>query len=84
MYHDYVIFANVCRLFSYQLGTSLTFVFLNQLEFAVQPIFGAKQISSCTKNSVTRLGDLLDFGQLFKAFGNNKFAQISHILRQLL
>ena len=21
--------------------------------------------------SVTRLGDLLDFGQLFKAFGNN-------------
>jgi len=33
------------------------------------------------KTSVTRLGDLLDFGQLFKAFGNNKFAQISHILR---
>ena len=32
-------------------------------------------------SSVTRLGDLLDFGQLFKAFGNNKFAQISHILR---
>ena len=23
------------------------------------------------KGSVTRLGDLLDFGQLFKAFGNN-------------
>ena len=23
------------------------------------------------KVSVTRLGDLLDFGQLFKAFGNN-------------
>ena len=22
-------------------------------------------------NSVTRLGDLLDFGQLFQAFGNN-------------
>ena len=22
-------------------------------------------------NSVTRLGDLLDFGELFKAFGNN-------------
>ena len=22
-------------------------------------------------NSVTRLGDLLDFGQLYKAFGNN-------------
>ena len=27
--------------------------------------------------SVTRLGDLLAFGQLFKAFGNNLFAQIS-------
>ena len=27
--------------------------------------------------SVTRLGDLLEFWQLFKAFGNNKFAQIS-------
>ena len=25
----------------------------------------------CTANNVTRLGDLLDFGQLFKAFGNN-------------
>ena len=24
-----------------------------------------------TKGSVTRFGDLLDFGQLFKAFGNN-------------
>ena len=35
-------------------------------------------------NSVTILGDLLDFGQLFKAFGNNQFAQISHILRQFL
>ena len=34
--------------------------------------------------SVTRLGNLLDFGQLFKAFGNNKFAQISYILRQFL
>ena len=33
---------------------------------------------------VTRLGNLLDFGQLFKAFGNSYFAQISHILRQFL
>ena len=32
-------------------------------------------------SSVTRLGDLLDFGKVFNAFGNNKFAQISHILR---
>ena len=35
-------------------------------------------------DSVTRLGDLLDFGQLFKAFGNIKFAQISYIIRQFL
>ena len=35
-----------------------------------------------TVSSVTRLGDLWDFGQLFKAFGNNSIAQISHILRQ--
>ena len=35
-------------------------------------------------SSVTRLGDLLDFWQVFKAFGNNQFAQISHILRQFL
>ena len=34
----------------------------------------------CLGNSVTRFGDLLDFGQLFKAFRNNKFAQIFHIL----
>ena len=35
-------------------------------------------------HSVTRLGDFLHFGQFFKAFGNNDFAQISHILRQFL
>ena len=29
--------------------------------------------------SVTSLGDLLDFGQLFKAFGNNIFVQVSYI-----
>ena len=32
--------------------------------------------------SVTRLGDLLHFGQLFKACGNNYFTQIAHIFRQ--
>ena len=32
------------------------------------------------KTSETRLGNLLDFGQLFKALGNNYFAQNSHIL----
>ena len=30
---------------------------------------------------VTRLGDFLLFGQLFKACGNNYFAQIAHIFR---
>ena len=35
-------------------------------------------------NSMTRLGDLLDFGQLFKGCDNKWFAQISHILRQFL
>ena len=35
----------------------------------------------CIPTSVTRLGDLLDFGQLFKTFGNYYFFQISHILR---
>ena len=34
--------------------------------------------------TVTILGNLMNFGQLFKAFGNNYFAQISHILRQFL
>ena len=33
---------------------------------------GGKSIIQClVSSSVTRLGDLLDFGQLFKAFGNN-------------
>ena len=35
-------------------------------------------------SSVTRSGDLLDFGQLLNAFGNTKFAQISHILKEFL
>ena len=29
---------------------------------------------------MTRFGDLLHFGQLFKACGNNYFAQFAHIL----
>ena len=32
---------------------------------------------------MTRLGDLFDFGPLFKAFGNNLFPQISHILEAI-
>ena len=39
---------------------------------------------TCLTCSVTRLGNLLDFGQVLKAFGNNSFAQISHIVRQFL
>ena len=35
-------------------------------------------------HSVTRLGDLLLFRQLFKACGNNQFAQFAHIFRQFL
>ena len=34
-----------------------------------------KQIKEC----VTRLGNFLHFGQLFKACGNNYFSQITHI-----
>ena len=30
---------------------------------------------------VTRLDNLLDFGQVFNAFGNIYFGQISHIFR---
>ena len=39
---------------------------------------------SCVVDSVTRFGNLLDFGPLFKAFGSNLLAQISPILRQFL
>ena len=34
--------------------------------------------------SVTRLGNLLHFGQLFKACGNIYLAQITHVFRQFL
>ena len=34
--------------------------------------------------SVIRLDDLLGIGQIFKAFGKNYYAQISHILRRFL
>ena len=34
--------------------------------------------------SVTRVGDFLNFGQLFKAFGNQLFAQFSYFLRHFL
>ena len=34
--------------------------------------------------SVTRLDDFLHFGQLFKACGNNNFAQMALSIRQFL
>ena len=34
----------------------------------------------CLSSSGTRLGDLLHFGQFFKACGNNYFAQFAHII----
>ena len=40
-------------------------------------------VSSLT-SGVTRLGDLLDFGQLFEVFGNNKFAQIFHFSSEII
>ena len=48
------------------------------------PSENLSQCSIYTLSSVTRLGDLLDFRQVSKAFGNNQFAKISHILRQFL
>ena len=39
-----------------------------------------KTCSASSTVSVTRLGNLLNFGQLFNACGNNHFAQITHIL----
>ena len=49
------------------------------LEISLPRVFSGHVI-----NSVTRLGDLWDYGQLFKAFVNYLFAQISHILCQFL
>ena len=46
-------------------------------------IFSLIKVAFEVATSVTRLGDLLDFGQLLKAFGSNYFAQISHILGQV-
>ena len=55
-------------------------IFVTFLRFQLKKAKKAKQNSSSHRNfifsltlslSVTRLGDLLDFGQLFKAFGNN-------------
>ena len=61
-------------------SVNFTIVGAGKISVSANVIFGLLLVIA----SVTRLGDLLDFGQPFKAFGNNKFAQISHILRQFL
>ena len=48
----------------------------SQRSFKSRPIRSHWTLAS----SVTILGDLLHFGQLFKACGNTYFAQIAHIL----
>ena len=42
--------------------------------------FGSLDIIFVVVVSVTRLGDLLQFGQLFKASGDNYSDQIAHIV----
>ena len=48
------------------------------------PTLPTAQYQLSISTSVTRSGDLLDFGPIFEAFGKNSFPQISHILRQFL
>ena len=48
--------------------------------YLIYPIRWYRELST----SVTRSGDLLDFGQLLNAFGNTLFAQISQILKEFL
>ena len=55
-----------------------------ELRIEVQVVDVRPKIGKRAIISVTRVGDFLHFGQLFKAFCNNEFAQISYILRQLL
>ena len=40
--------------------------------------------SQLNVSSVTRLGDILDFGQLYEGFGNNYIAPIFPILSRFL
>ena len=58
-----------------------TFIFLSSIAKTIDVLFATVNL---IMTSVTRLGNLLDFGQVFEAFGNNYFAQIDHILRQVL
>ena len=64
-------------------GSKFNSKFLLFLSIQKGPSQKLNPFLSLIRSSVTRLGDLLDFGQLFKACGNNYFAQISHILQQI-
>ena len=52
------------------------------LAFRLANVIG-RTSSSKARVSVTRVSDLLHFGQLFKVYGNNYFAQIAHIFRAI-
>ena len=62
------------------MGLSMCQVCNQAARRSVDLIVSKPPISMLT--SMTILGDLLLFGQLLKACGNNYLAQISHILRQ--
>ena len=64
--------------------SSAHFIFKKEKHFRVKKCTGYYfyLLNDGRARSVTRLGDSLVFGQLFKAFGYNWLAQISHILRQ--
>ena len=68
---DKIVDINKCSIFKKNKNKSL---------FQINNV--AMQISIALVNlvySVTRLGDLLNFGQLFKPCGNNYSTQIAHI-----
>ena len=70
----------ITYLFNNKLGCFLIFLLNGEVIWQANDSPFSKELSG----SVTRFGDLLNFGQVFKAFGNNYFAQISHILWQFL
>ena len=47
-------------------------------------LIGSSLLLISSPISVTIMGNLLDFGQLFQACGNNYFAKITHILGNFL
>ena len=79
-FHLFLVFSNKQYNFYYK---SMCKNLQMSIQYTVQG-FEPTTFGTWVSSSVTRSGDLLDFGQLFKAFGNNQFAQISHILRQFL